>query len=473
MRTLVTGNAGFIGFHVASRLLRRGDAVVGVDVVNDYYSPDIKESRLTLLQQFASEAGAKYSFHRANLADPEAVKNCFSDGPFDRVIHLAAQAGVRYSLENPGAYVESNIVAFTNILEACRHSNVKHLTYASTSSVYGANTRMPFSEHQGVDHPLQFYAATKRANELMAHSYSHLFRLPTSGLRFFTVYGPWGRPDMAYYSFCRNILEGKEIQIFNHGDQVRDFTYIDDIVNGTILAAEKIDDATAVSDHHILEQGYAAGEGIDLQFDGVYANAVGQSRCLEIHRRFQARCDPRRDLVAGRSRQRICYFAQGDGNIFAMFHDDPVANIQILLRNPEHESCGRDRLFTHGASCQVNGASRGDSLAAGKTAETEVYCGSIAADHGYVFRPDADLIGGDLCENRLEALPHCHCSGDDRDLPGATNANNGRLERAAPGAFHVVASPMPSRRPSRNAASRRAGKSDQPAAASTRRWHSG
>src|SRR5258708_409967 len=201
------------------------------------------------------------------------------------------------------------------------------------------------------------------------------------------------------------------------------------------LGSGRVDDATAVSDHHILEQGYAAGEGIDLQFDGVYANAVGQSRCLEIHRRFQAWCDPRRDLVAGRSRQRICYFAQGDGNIFAMFHDDPVANIQFLLRNPENESCSRDRLFTHGASCQVNGASRGDSLAASKTAETELYCGSIAADHGYVFRPDADLIAGDLCENRLEALPHCHCSGDDRDLPGATNANNGRLERAAPGAF--------------------------------------
>ncbi|HXQ70350.1 MAG TPA: GDP-mannose 4,6-dehydratase, partial [Pyrinomonadaceae bacterium] len=169
MRILVTGNAGFIGFHVACRLLRRGDAVIGVDVVNDYYSPDIKESRLALLQRLASETGANYSFHRANLSDREAVTKCFADGPFDRVIHLAAQAGVRYSLENPGAYVESNITAFTNILEACRHSKVKHLTYASTSSVYGANTRMPFSEHQGVDHPLQFYAATKRANELMAH----------------------------------------------------------------------------------------------------------------------------------------------------------------------------------------------------------------------------------------------------------------------------------------------------------------
>jgi UDP-glucuronate 4-epimerase len=240
MRTLVTGNAGFIGFHVASRLLRRGDAVVGVDLVNDYYSPDIKESRLALLQQLASDAGAKYSFHRANLADPEAVKNCFADGPFDRVIHLAAQAGVRYSLENPAAYVESNITAFTNILEACRHSKVKHLTYASTSSVYGANTRMPFSEHQGVDHPLQFYAATKRANELMAHSYSHLFRLPTSGLRFFTVYGPWGRPDMALFLFTKNILAGLPIKLFNNAEHVRDFTYVDDIVEGVIRVSDDV-----------------------------------------------------------------------------------------------------------------------------------------------------------------------------------------------------------------------------------------
>jgi len=240
MRTLVTGNAGFIGFHVASRLLRRGDAVVGVDVVNDYYSPDIKESRLALLQQFASEAGATYSFHRANLSDPEAVKSCFADGPFDRVIHLAAQAGVRYSLENPGAYVESNIIAFTNILEACRHSNVKHLTYASTSSVYGANTRMPFSEHQGVDHPLQFYAATKRANELMAHSYSHLFRLPTSWLRCFTIYGPCGQPDMSLFLFTKNILAGLPIQLFNNGRHVRDFTYVDDIVEGVIRVSDDV-----------------------------------------------------------------------------------------------------------------------------------------------------------------------------------------------------------------------------------------
>src|SRR4051812_20110712 len=240
MQILVTGNAGFIGFHTAARLLRRGDSVVGIDVVNDYYSTAIKESRLELLERIASETGAFYRFHRLNLADPVALRACFSEHSFDRVIHLAAQAGVRYSLENPHAYVESNIVGFTNVLEACRHAGVAHLTYASTSSVYGANTRMPFSEHRGADHPLQFYAATKRANELMAHSYSHLFRLPTSGLRFFTVYGPWGRPDMALFLFTKNILAGVPIRLFNNGRHVRDFTYIDDIVEGVVRVSDDI-----------------------------------------------------------------------------------------------------------------------------------------------------------------------------------------------------------------------------------------
>lgn len=240
MRVLVTGNAGFIGFHVAAYLLQRGDSVVGADVVNNYYSPEIKEARLRLLEKYALQSSGEYQFHRANLADPTAVKNCFSDGPFDRVIHLAAQAGVRYSLENPSAYVESNVVAFTNILEACRHSNIKHLTYASTSSVYGANTSMPFSERKGVDHPLQFYAATKRANELMAHSYSHLFKMPTSGLRFFTVYGPWGRPDMALFLFTKSILAGQPIKLFNNGEHVRDFTYVDDIVEGVVRVSDDI-----------------------------------------------------------------------------------------------------------------------------------------------------------------------------------------------------------------------------------------
>jgi UDP-glucuronate 4-epimerase len=240
MNILVTGCAGFIGFHTAMRLLERGDVVVGFDIVNDYYDPSLKEARLAILQEKASASNAGYTFIRANLADKGEVQRCFSEYRFDRVIHLAAQAGVRYSLENPDAYVESNIVGFTNILEACRNKAVAQLTYASTSSVYGANTKMPFSEHAGVDHPLQFYAATKRANELMAHAYSHLFRLPTTGLRFFTVYGPWGRPDMALFLFTKNILEGKPIKLFNNGNHVRDFTYIDDIVDGVIKASDDI-----------------------------------------------------------------------------------------------------------------------------------------------------------------------------------------------------------------------------------------
>ncbi len=236
MKILVTGNAGFIGFHTARRLIERGDEVVGFDVVNDYYDPALKEARLGILEQ----TKGNYQFIRANLNDQAALKACFAKHRFDRVIHLAAQAGVRHSLENPQAYVESNIVGFTNILEACRHARVPHLTYASTSSVYGGNTKLPFSEHQGVDHPLQFYAATKRANELMAHVYSHLFRLPVTGLRFFTVYGPWGRPDMALFQFTKNILEGKPIRVFNNGRHTRDFTYIDDIVEGVIRASDQI-----------------------------------------------------------------------------------------------------------------------------------------------------------------------------------------------------------------------------------------
>ena len=240
MKVLVTGSAGFIGFHVAKRLMERGDTVIGFDIVNDYYDLSLKQARLDVLEETARSTGAGYDFIRENLADTEAVNACFDAHGPDRVIHLAAQAGVRYSLENPHAYVESNIIGFTNLLEACRHHATAHLTYASTSSVYGANTRMPFSEHDGVDHPLQFYAATKRANELMAHAYSHLFSLPTTGLRFFTVYGPWGRPDMALFLFTRAILAGEPIKLFNHGNHTRDFTYIDDIVEGVIRTSDKV-----------------------------------------------------------------------------------------------------------------------------------------------------------------------------------------------------------------------------------------
>ncbi len=239
MKILVTGTAGFIGFHTAKRLLERGDHVIGFDVVNDYYDPAIKEARLRMLDAAARSTNSGYASIRENLADREVLNAVFNEHRPDRVINLAAQPGVRYSLENPHAYVESNIIGFTNLLEACRHFEVGHLTYASTSSVYGANKQMPYSEHHGANHPLQFYAATKRANELMAHSYSHLFALPTTGLRFFTVYGPWGRPDMAPFLFTKNIIEGKPIKVYNYGNHSRDFTYVDDIVEGVIRANDQ------------------------------------------------------------------------------------------------------------------------------------------------------------------------------------------------------------------------------------------
>lgn len=238
MSICVTGCAGFIGFFTTKALLARGETVIGIDVVNDYYDVGIKENRLKILHKLSAEGPGKFEFCRINMADKEAVNACFNTHRPTHVINLAAQAGVRYSLENPHAYIESNITGFTNILEACRYYDVQHLTYASTSSVYGNHTKMPFTEHESVDHPIQFYAATKKANELMAHSYSHLFALPTSGLRFFTVYGPWGRPDMALFLFTKNILAGEPINVFNHGNHTRDFTYVDDIVEGIIRVSD-------------------------------------------------------------------------------------------------------------------------------------------------------------------------------------------------------------------------------------------
>lgn len=235
MKFLVTGAAGFIGFHTAKYLLDRGDEVVGLDNVNAYYDPALKEARLA---QLTSRNG--FSIHRIDLADRPAVEALFRNDKPQRVIHLAAQAGVRYSLENPHAYIESNIVGTQNILEGCRHNGVEHLVYASSSSVYGANTAMPFSVHHNVDHPLSLYAATKKANELMAHTYSHLYQLPTAGLRFFTVYGPWGRPDMALFMFTKKILAGEPIDVFNNGHHSRDFTFIGDIVEGVVRTADKI-----------------------------------------------------------------------------------------------------------------------------------------------------------------------------------------------------------------------------------------
>ncbi|KAB8147373.1 NAD-dependent epimerase [Raoultella planticola] len=234
MKFLVTGAAGFIGFHTSQRLLEAGHEVVGIDNMNDYYDVNLKQSRLDLLQS------PLFSFHKIDLADREGMAELFASEKFDRVIHLAAQAGVRYSLENPHAYADANLIGYLNILEGCRHNKVQHLLYASSSSVYGLNRKMPFSTDDSVDHPVSLYAATKKANELMAHTYSHLYGIPTTGLRFFTVYGPWGRPDMALFKFTRAMLEGKSIDVYNYGKMKRDFTYIDDIVEAIIRVQDVI-----------------------------------------------------------------------------------------------------------------------------------------------------------------------------------------------------------------------------------------
>ncbi|BAZ89588.1 NAD-dependent epimerase/dehydratase [Raphidiopsis curvata NIES-932] len=236
MKILVTGAAGFIGFHLSNYLLNRGDYVVGIDNLNSYYDVSLKQARLVQLEPH----NKLFSFIPLDLADRERVNNLFAQHQFDVVVNLAAQAGVRYSIKNPHAYIDSNIIGFTNVLEACRHYGVKHLVFASSSSVYGANTKIPFSTHDNVDHPISLYAATKKANELMAHTYSHLYELPTTGLRFFTVYGPWGRPDMAYFLFTKAILSGQPIDVFNYGKMKRDFTYIDDIIEGVLKVIDTI-----------------------------------------------------------------------------------------------------------------------------------------------------------------------------------------------------------------------------------------
>ena len=241
MKVLVTGVGGFIGFHVSKYLLKRGDTVIGLDNLNNYYDVSLKEARLARLKD--NERFGRFEFVRLDLADRPGMEELFIHHKPESIVHLAAQAGVRYSLTNPHAYIDSNIVGFMNILEGCRHTNVQHLTYASSSSVYGANTSMPFSIHDNVDHPVSLYAASKKANELMAHTYSHLYNLPTTGLRFFTVYGPWGRPDMALFLFTKAILAGDPIDVFNHGKMQRDFTYIDDIAAGVVRVLDTIPQA--------------------------------------------------------------------------------------------------------------------------------------------------------------------------------------------------------------------------------------
>ena len=274
MSVLVTGVAGFIGMHTAKRLLDRGDEVLGIDNLNDYYAVSLKEARLA---QLAGSSG--FRFERLDVADREGLPDFFRRHAPRRVVHLAAQAGVRYSLTNPNAYIDSNLVGFGNVLEACRHANVEHLVYASSSSVYGANQKQPFAVGDNVDHPVSLYAATKKANELMAHVYSHLYRLPATGLRFFTVYGPWGRPDMALFLFTRAILEGRPIDVFNHGKMKRDFTYVDDIVEGVVRV---LDSAPGGQPPYKL---YNIGnhEPADLlEFIGILENCLGK----KAQRRF-------------------------------------------------------------------------------------------------------------------------------------------------------------------------------------------
>ena len=275
MKILVTGAAGFIGHQTTLKLLARGDTVIGVDNLNDYYDVSLKKARL---QDIAKHPQASnFKFIKLDLADTSATEALFIAEQPERVIHLAAQAGVRYSLQNPHAYVQSNLVAFTNILEGCRHNKVEHLVYASSSSVYGGNTKLPFSEQDTVDHPVSLYAATKKANELMAHTYSHLYGIPTTGMRFFTVYGPWGRPDMSPFLFADAILNNKTIKVFNHGDMMRDFTYIDDIVEGVVRVADKpaTPEVNSSVPYRVFNIGNNQPEKL-MDFIGILENAFGK-----------------------------------------------------------------------------------------------------------------------------------------------------------------------------------------------------
>ncbi|RZI86235.1 MAG: NAD-dependent epimerase [Rubrivivax sp.] len=290
-KILVTGAAGFIGMHTAVALLARGDVVVGIDNLNDYYDPQLKRDRLAEISRLAP--GAPFEFLPLDIADGDALSALVAHGQFDAVVHLAAQAGVRYSITHPQAYVQSNLVGFVNMLEACRHHGVKHLVYASSSSVYGGNVSMPFAETDSVDHPVSLYAATKKSNELMAHTYSHLFGLPTTGLRFFTVYGPWGRPDMAPVLFAKAILEGRPITVFNHGQMQRDFTFIDDIVQGvlatldrpatpdTAFDAAQPSPATSWAPYRVFNIGHSEPVKL-LDFIGALESALGQTAIKDL-----------------------------------------------------------------------------------------------------------------------------------------------------------------------------------------------
>ena len=305
MKVLVTGAAGFIGMHVARRLLARGDEVIGLDSLNGYYEVSLKEARLS---QLANQAG--FRLVKGDIADRPAMSELFAREKFCKVVHLAAQAGVRYSIENPHAYVDSNLVGFVNIIEGCRHHAVQHLVYASSSSVYGNNLKTPFSEHDGVDHPVSLYAATKKANELMAHTYSHLYGIPTTGLRFFTVYGPWGRPDMAPFLFAGAILRGEPIKVFNHGRMLRDFTYIDDIVEGVIRALDR--NATPDPGYDPLRADPASGTAPYRVFN------IGNSQPVPLTHFISPL-----ESAIGRSAEKI-YLPMQDGDVPATYADSSL-----------------------------------------------------------------------------------------------------------------------------------------------------
>jgi UDP-glucuronate 4-epimerase len=313
VKILVTGAAGFIGYHVAEYLLARGDEVTGIDNLNDYYDVSLKQARL-------AELGKRpgFSFERLDLADREGMEGLFGSGQFQRVAHMAAQAGVRYSIENPHVYVDSNLVGFNHVLEGCRHNSVEHLVYASSSSVYGANTSLPFSVHDNVDHPLSMYAATKKANELMAHVYSNLYALPTTGLRFFTVYGPYGRPDMALFLFTRKILAGEPIDVFNYGHHRRDFTYIDDIVEGVVRTLDRI----AEPNPHW--SGEAPDPGTSRAPYRVYN--IGNSRPVELLRYIEVI-----EQCLGRKAQKNLLPMQ-PGDV-----PDTFADVEDLIRDVEYQ----------------------------------------------------------------------------------------------------------------------------------------
>tara|TARA_B100000886_G_C20408256_1_gene485814 strand:- start:28 stop:1053 length:1026 start_codon:yes stop_codon:yes gene_type:complete len=249
MKILVTGAAGFIGFHLSKALINRGFFLVAIDNLNEYYDQNLKKSRLQILRELSKECKTQFSFFKEDITNKESIKRIFSEYNFTHVINLAAQAGVRYSIENPQAYIDSNLIGFFNILELSKHYSIKHFVYASSSSVYGSNTSFPFSEENSVDHPISLYAATKKSNEIIAHSYSHLYKLPTTGLRFFTVYGPWGRPDMALFKFTKNILEGNPIDIYNKGEMIRDFTYVDDVISCILRIIDKIPEINPSYNH--------------------------------------------------------------------------------------------------------------------------------------------------------------------------------------------------------------------------------